>query len=370
MKALILSIKAGMGHHKTGMAIKNYLEANGATCTMLDAYEYITPVLSETVSNSYLLSTKLTPKAFGRIYELALKHNNPKENTFEKAFNKISLPKMKKFITDFAPDTIITTHPFAAIMLNPLIADKTLKDCLTVGIITDFTIHPFWEKTNLDYYDTASVLLNYQMMKKNIPLNKVLHFGIPIEPKFSKKIPKEEAKELLKIKNKPTVLVIMGSMGYGKIFNQLTAIDSLSSDFQVLLVCGNNKKLYKTASSYSWHHNFKIFGFVDNVDVMMDAADIIITKPGGLTTSEFLAKQLPAIIMSPIPGQEDRNAEFLLNNGLAVKVTKLTPIDEILYQFLNNPWRLDVLSTAAKHASHPNSAKMLGDFIIEKIQNK
>lgn len=370
MKALILSIKAGMGHHKTGMAIQNYLEKQGVDCRMVDAYEYIAPALSEAVSNGYLLSTKLTPKAFGRGYELAQKYNKPEHNAFDRAFNRISLPKMKKLITDFVPDVIITTHSFAATMLTPLIDDGTLKKCLTIGVITDFTVHPFWEKTKLDYYNTASVLLDYQAFKKNIPKEKLIHFGIPIDPKFSQKIPKNEAREELKIENKPTVLVIMGSMGFGKIFDKLIEIDGVDCDFQVLLVCGNNKRLYKMANEHSWRHNFVIYGFVDNVDIMMDASDIIVTKPGGLTTSEFMAKKMPAIIMSPIPGQEDRNAEFLLNNGLAVKVTKLTPIDEILYQFLNNKWRLDVLSTAVAHASHPDSAKKLGDFIIEKINNK
>ncbi len=370
MKALILSIKAGMGHHKTGMAVQNYLESCGVECKMIDAYEYITPVLSEAVSSGYLLSTRLTPRAFGKGYELAQKYNKPEQNAIDKAFSRVSLPKMKKLISDFSPDAIITTHTFAAMMLNPLIKDKTLEKCLTVGIVTDFTIHPFWEKTNLDYYNTASVLLDYQALKKNIAQKKLLHFGIPIDPKFSKKISKEEARKKLKIENKPTVLVIMGSMGFGKIFDKLVEIDSVKCDFQVILVCGNNKRLYKMATAYKWKHNFEIYGFVDNVDVMMDASDIIVTKPGGLTTSEFLAKKMPAIIMSPIPGQEDRNAEFLLNNGLAVKVSKLTPIDEILYQFLNNKWRLEVLSTAAAHAAHPDSARELGDFIVDKIKNK
>lgn len=368
-KALILSITAGMGHHKTGMAISNYLEANNVACTMLDTYEYITPVLSETVSNGYLLSTKFTPGAFGKVYELALKMNNPEQGSFEKAFNKLSLPRIRKYIEDYKPDVIISTHPFSAMLLNNLIDDGTLEDCLTIGIITDFTIHPFWEKTRLDYYVTASVLLDYQMYKKQIPKEKILNFGIPIDPKFSHKIPKDHARELLGIGHKPTILIMMGSMGYGKIFDRLEEIDALDADFQVMLVCGNNKKLFKMASTAEWKHSFYVKGFVDNVDILMDAADIIITKPGGLTTSEFLAKELPAIIMSPIPGQENRNAEFLLNNGLAVQVTKQTPVDEALYQLLTNPWRLEVLSASARHAGKPFAAKELGNFIIEKISD-
>lgn len=369
MKVLILSIKAGMGHHKTGMAVQNYLEECGVECQMLDTYEYIAPILSEAVNNGYLLSTKIAPRMFGRGYEFALKLNKPEAGVFEKAFETVSLPKIRRYISEYNPDAIISTHPFSAMILNNLIADKTLANCLTLGIITDFTIHPFWEKTNLDYYVTASVLLNYQMQKKQIDQNKILPFGIPIEPKFSKKIDKCEARKQIGIKNKDTVLVIMGSMGYGKIFSRLIELDNLNLDFQIVLVCGNNKRLYKTANAHHWNHDMYVNAYVDNVDVLMDAANIIVTKPGGLTTSEFLAKSLPAVIMSPIPGQEDRNAEFLLNNGLAVKVTKLTPIDEIVYQLLTNPWRLEVLSTAEKHAAHSDAAKRLGDFIIEKCKH-
>lgn len=370
MKVLVLSIKAGMGHHKTGMAVMDYLKECGAECNMLDTYEYIAPLLSEAVNNGYLLSTKIAPRMFGRGYEFALKLNKPEAGMFEKMFETVSLPKLRRYIEDYNPDVIVSTHPFSAMILNNMITDKTLEKCVTVGIITDFTIHPFWEKTNLDYYVTASVLLDYQMKKKQIDKNKILPFGIPIEPKFSKKISKEEARVQAKIENKKTLLVIMGSMGYGKIFSRLIELDELEIDFQIVLVCGNNKRLYKTASAHRWKHDVYVNAYVDNVDVLMDAADLIITKPGGLTTSEFLAKSLPAVIMSPIPGQEDRNAEFLLNNGLAVKVSKLTPIDEVVYQLLTNPWRLEVLASAEKHAAHPDAAKKLGDFIIEKYKEK
>lgn len=370
MKALILSIKAGMGHHKTGMAIKKYFESQGSECVMLDTYEYIAPLLGEAVNGGYLLSTKLTPRAFGKGYEFALKMNKPEIGMFEKMFDKISLPKIRKYILEYSPDVIVSTHPFSAMILNNLISDKTLENCLTVGVITDFTIHPFWEKTNLDYYVTASELLDYQMKKKQIPQNKILPFGIPIEPKFSTKTDKAEARKQVGIKDMATVLVIMGSMGYGKIFSRLIELDGLQLDFQIVLVCGNNKRLYKTSNAHHWQHAVYVNGYVDNVDVLMDAADIIVTKPGGLTTSELLAKNLPAVIMSPIPGQEDRNAEFLLNNGLAVKVTKLTPIDEVVYQLLTNPWRLEALSQNAKRAAHPDAAKQLCDFIIQKYKDR
>ena len=108
-------------------------------------------------------------------------------------------------------------------------------------------------------------------------------------------------------------------------------------------------------------------GFVDNVDVLMDASDCIITKPGGLTTSELLAKKLPAIIVNPIPGQEDRNIEFLVNSGAAIMATPTYPIDEALYVVLNNEWRMNLLKECVEHVGKPDSTEKLCEFIIEKL---
>lgn len=364
MKILILSVKAGMGHHQSGLALKNYLEAQGSSCIMLDAFEYVTPILSESVSRGYLLSTKLTPTMYGKFYRLAEKRQSTDSSVMQNAFNRVLSSKLMKFIMAYEPDVVVATHIFAAQIMTYLRKRDRLS-CPLIGIITDFTIHPFWEETELDYYVTASRLLNFQLEKKGIPHEKALPVGIPIHPKFSKKIPQAEARAALGIDDRQTILIIMGSMGYGRIVKQIKKLDQMEGDFQILCVCGNNKKLYTLVSRYPWRKRVYPFGYVDNVDVMMDASDVIVTKPGGLTTSEFLAKGLPAILLNPIPGQEDRNAEFLLNNGLAIKVTETFPIDEAVYQILLHEWRLDMLSRAARFMGKPNAASDLGDFILD-----
>lgn len=364
MKVLILSVKAGMGHHATGMALKNEFEACGAACVMLDAFEYVTPILSETISRGYLLTTKLTPKMYGQFYRLAEKKQSVDPSFLQKTLNRLLSSKLMKFIASYEPDAIISTHIFAAQIVSYM-KEKGKIDCLTLGIITDFTVHPFWEETNLDYYVTASRLLNLQLEKKGISSKKALPVGIPIHPKFGAGISKKEARAALRISDCPTVLVIMGSMGYGHIMKELLKLDDMKDDFQILCVCGNNKRLRALVSGRTWKKKVHVYGYVDNVDVMMDAADIIVTKPGGLTTSEFLAKGLPAIVLDPIPGQEDRNVEFLLNNGLAIKASATFPIDEAVYQLLLHEWRLELLSTAAKFMGKPNAAADICSFVTE-----
>lgn len=370
MKALILSVTAGYGHHSTGQAAINALEECGFECTMLDTLEYVNTHLANSVSDGYLFSTKYLSGAYGKAYgTLDKREQKYDKRSIFAIFSKIVSRKLKNFFKNYTPDVVIGTHSYAC-MLMTYLKDKGIITCPTFGIITDFTVHPFWESTELDYYVTADALLNRQMQKKGIPESKILPYGIPIKKKFSTGYEKKDARELLGISDKRTILVMMGSMGYGNIIENLHAIDSLSEDFQVICVCGNNKKAKEEISSTVWEHSVFTYGFVDNIDVMMDASDCIVTKPGGLTTSEFLAKGLPAIILDPIPGQEDRNMEFLVNNGAALMVTETFPLDEALYQLLKYPWRMELLSKSVEHLGKKDAAANLAGFITGLVSEK
>lgn len=370
MKVLIMSVKAGYGHHSTANALKEYFAENGVICEMLDTFEYINPTLADSIDNGYLFSTKYIPKIYGRAYDLMDKRDEKYDKRSPiSVLSKIVSHKLRDFIKAYNPDVIIGTHSYAAMVMTYLKEEKILS-CPLIGIITDFTVHPFWESTNLDYYVTADKLLDNQMHKKGIPSEKILPFGIPIRKSFTSKIPKEDARNKLGLADKTTILLMMGSMGFGNILKEIEEIDKLNFDFQIICVCGRNRKMYKEISAHKWAKNVLVYGFTDNVDLLMDACDFIITKPGGLTTSEFLAKQLPAIIMNPIRGQEDRNTEFLVNNGAAIMVTKTFGLDEALFEVLNNSWRSDVLKSSVMHLGKPNSTKDLCEFVIRLVNKK
>lgn len=366
MRVLILTITAGQGHNQTARAISDYLNSEGIESTYMDTLEYISPVLAETVSNGYLMSTKAMPKIYGGIYQMAEKRDTEYRNhSLAKITDTILSKKLIKYITEeFRPDIIVCTHIFSALLVTQ-IADRLTNNPKTIGIITDFTIHPYWEDSAMDYYITASELLTNQFMKKGIEEEKIKPLGIPIHPKFAEKIPKEKAKEILGIENDATVLVMSGSMGYGNVVDIIKDLDKSSADFQIVSVCGNNEKLKNKIDKLNLKKRIYNHGFVDNVDVMMDAADCIVTKPGGLTSSEALAKRIPIFMVNPIPGQEDRNVEFFLNNGAAIKISSTYPIDEAMYQVLTNPKRKETLNEMIEILRKPDSTRDLAKFIID-----
>ena len=157
-------------------------------------------------------------------------------------------------------------------------------------------------------------------------------------------------------------------MGFGDITDNVKMLDALDVDFQIMVICGNNKKLFEELSSIEFSKTVKVFGFINNVDVLMSASDCIITKPGGLTTSESLTKQLPLIVVNPIPGHEDRNVEFLLNNGAAIATSKHLKLDEAVWICLSDEKRLESLRDAINQIRHPDALDRICDFAIEKAK--
>jgi processive 1,2-diacylglycerol beta-glucosyltransferase len=365
-------MSTGQGHHATGQAIQDYFEKAGSECRMIDAYGYIRPMLQDAVAKAYMLSTKYTPKASSLLYELVVKKNEPMNKySLVKLTNTLMASELRDYIDDYKPDIIICTHVLPATMINILI-EKDCLNAITVGIVTDFTLHPLWEETRrLDYFVTVNELLEHQLMQKGIDLAKVLPFGIPIKPKFSIKGDQKKAREAFKLDpDTATILLMSGSMGYGKIDKTIERLDELPLDFQTIVVCGHNKRQYRKIKRLKTSKRFDVYGYVDNVDQMMDAADCIITKPGGITSSEALAKELPMIMVNPIPGQEERNAEFMLNNGLALQATKTFPLEEAIFTLFKHPERLKHLKKTIALYGKKQATQKLCDFLTEEVAKR
>lgn len=373
MKVLILSVTAGFGHHATARAVSDMLLAKGAEPLTMDIYKYINRAVQHTIDKGYLFSSKHTPELYRLCYALAENHGQsyfsiPKLNIIN-IVNALGTTKFERVISDFAPDAIICTHVFAAQLINEM-KKHQMVTAPAVGIVTDYTMHPYWEDVPyIEYIVTASELLNHRAVKRGIAAHRLLPFGIPIHPKFNTVISREDACAKLGIDpNRPTVLMMGGSMGYSNNKRLISQLQSVGLPFQLLAVCGNNKKQYQQLmameASINGSCTLHPYGFVNNVEVMMSAADCIITKPGGLTVSEALAKNLPMILVDPIPGHEERNVEFLVNNGIASLVTKTFPIDEAVYHLFTNPVRLQTVRETMRAISHPNATEQLADFVL------
>ena len=376
MKILIMSVTAGGGHNSTANAMKNYLTERGVDCRVVDTFDYISRPLAKAISEGYLFVTKDIKYGFAAGYRILEKRRgNADSESVARLTNSILSSKMKKYIDEYDPDTIIYTHVFAGVILDVL-KTKGKLGAKTLGVLTDFVFHPFWEEcVHLDKVVTANEMLGYQAKKKGYRPDQILPTGIPIDPKFAQERTKAEARAELGLDmEKTTVLLMGGSMGYGNIGKVVSRLDAIDLDFQLIVVCGSNKQMYRDVEEMKTKKRVLNLGFVNNVDLLMDASDCIISKPGGLTTSESLAKRLPMIIVNPIPGQEKRNTEFLLNNGAAIVPSRTFPLEEALWSLLSSPEKMRVMRDNIELLRRPNATADACEAAIslgnERIENR
>lgn len=375
MRVMILSVTAGFGHHATAKAVSDMLRERGAVVETVDVYAYISKIVKETIDKGYLFTSKHTQELYRLAYLLAENRGTGYFSTrmsIINIVNALGATKFARVVNDFAPDSIVCTHVFAAQLVDDL-KKRYLLSAPAIGIITDYTLHPYWEEVpRIEFIVTASELLTHRALKKGIAASRILPFGIPIHPKFNQPISPEEARNRLGLAlDRPTILMMGGSMGYSDNKKLIQQLELCNIPFQLMVVCGNNKKQYAEMLNMKeqLHGPCTLYpyGFVTNVEEMMSAADCIITKPGGLTVSEALAKNLPMILVNPIPGHEERNVEFLLNNGMACLVTKTFPVDEAVYHLFKSPQRLRTVRETMHAIAHPDATERLCNFILNEL---
>ncbi len=369
MKILILTITAGEGHNSTAAALKAGIDKFGVECKIEDVYKLLNRALYSTVAKGYLFATKHLKKLYGDFYRLAeMRSSDANSNSPMRSANSVLARMLYKYIKAYDPDAIVFTHIFAGVLLDEIKVKHGLR-AKTIGIITDFRVHPYWEEAlHLDYVVCADKRMSYNIYKKGFKPSQVLPLGIPVRPQFLEDIPKEDARKELGIDNKLTVLMMGGSMGFGKLVDNVKELDGLDVDFQMIAVCGNNAKAFSDLRKMRTKKKLYVYGYANNVDVMMSAADCIVTKPGGLTVSEALTKRLPMILVNPIPGQEDRNEEFLLNNGAAIATSKSLKLDEAVWMCMTDSDRLRLIREAIDQIRHPNAIEDICAFAVEQAK--
>lgn len=366
MNILFLTVSVGGGHSKTAEIIKDYIESNypDSKTQIIDAYKYVSPILDKLVIGSYLKTLKINPKVWGKIYNLAEKDDNT--NEIMQKINKILSYKIKRFIREFKPDILVCTHPFPLQMVCEMKKKETFNIPI-VNIITDYATHSFWVNENVDAYIVAHESLVFEMLERGVPKEKIFPFGLPISEKF---LLKNERPQLLKyynLKDKPTFLIMGGSLGMGKIKKLFIKLLGSNLDFQIIIVCGRNIKLKKQLEKIyhlsSLNKKAIILGFTNKVHELMSISDWIITKPGGLTVTEAILTKLPIVIISPIPGQEEKNTDYLLNNGIGIKLENINHFEKIYHQYLCNPLRIKQIKEMSEYLSKPRSTEDIANFL-------
>jgi processive 1,2-diacylglycerol beta-glucosyltransferase len=364
MRILFLSVTAGQGHNQTAKGIMQRMSERGHTCKLLDTFDYIEPVFGEAVDKGYRMTVAHTPKVFGKAFSM-----------MEKAEQNIPLTvKMNQKLSDhlskelfdvyesFRPNVVVSSHSCAA-QISSSVYCMGVCAAPRIGIVTDYTLHPYWKGANLDALVTPSEQLTYYIAQAGMPERIIRPIGIPINPKFNRAIGKKEAREQAGLPDLPTVLIMGGSMGHGDVTTTIERLDRLPIDFQMVVVCGSNEKLKNRLDALLTVKRLTVLGFSTVVDVLMSAADLIVTKPGGLTVSEAIAKKLPMVLIDPIPGQEDRNMDFLTNHGMAMRTGKHLPVDVVVWQLLTSEARLQLMRAAQEAFGKPNATDDLQELI-------
>lgn len=373
-KIMILYASVGGGHFKAADGIKNYIIENYPEykVEMIDALHYTSKVVDKIVIDSYLNMAKYSPKVWGDIYKYSEKQYSVAN--FSNMVQKMLSQKLFKLFKDEQPDIVISTHPFITAMVASLKKHNKTSARLCV-VITDYASHKFWELRPefVDMYFVASEEIKYDLIHKNISAEKISVTGIPVGPAFLKDYNKNDIyKDFGLSPNKKTFLFFAGGQyGASNVKEFFKSLLSIDENIQIVAVAGKSAKSQNMFKKLSQNSSKKvvILGYTSKVPELMAISNFVVSKPGGLTTTEILTSKVPFIIINPIPGQEEENANFLTNNGAAVRIWDVRKATPFINQLISDEFRIQNMKAMQEHIARPNSTKDIVEIIINHFMN-
>lgn len=366
MEALILSCGTGGGHNMAGKAIADELESRGHSVTFMDPYQLVGKNTADHVGNLYIKLVQCSPRLFGWFYSLGESYRNFPIHSPVYWINGKIASTMQRYLDQYHFDWIIMTHMYPAHILAHLKGRSALPK--TVLVATDYTCIPFMEETDCDYYVVPAADLCGEFCSKGISLGKILPYGIPVRRDFTARCEKEEARTRLGFPwDKEYILLAGGSIGAGQLDETVRVLAQFlheNKDCHLLVVCGKNRRLYeKLQRKYAEKKQIRIIESTPQMADYMKACDLFITKPGGLSSTEAAVSGIPLVHISPIPGCEQRNAEYFLKHGMSAFVSN--PKKELLpaLQKLQQSSRIYDMMSAQRCCVNPRAAEKLCDFM-------
>ncbi|MFA5271218.1 MAG: glycosyltransferase [Candidatus Omnitrophota bacterium] len=370
MKNIIIFYISEFGGHSK--AAKNIREAllykdPSLNVSNINGFGYFYPRTEKIVDFLYTKLISYLPFLWGKVYDR--KKIIRRLNPCRRFVSHHTFKSLGKFIKKNSPDCFVATQAFPCGLIADFKENFNSKIPL-IAVVTDYHPHGFWIHHLVDKYVVASQEAKSVLQESGIPEDKIEILGIPISIKFLKSYQKSDSiNEFGFRKDLKTILLMGGGLGLGPIEKIAQSLDGLDSDFQIIVVCGKNEKLY------NWFNNNKAgfkkplfcFNYVEFVDKLMDCADVIITKGGGITISEALAKGLAAIITNPIPGQEERNVIYLLKKGAILRADDPSAICASVSMLFGNKENLDSLRGKAKSIAAANSSLDIAELIIKAV---
>ena len=370
-KILILTASTGQGHNQAADCLTAEIKNKGFEAIKYDFIKGSTKFMNSLIVDGYELLASKMPAFYGKIYNISdvEKINN---NLLEYALTKVE-KKAYKVIKEINPDVIIGTHAFSVSVVCKIKQKKNI-DIPFISIITDYKAHYAYIDKRVDAYITGSDYTKEQLILKGIPRENIYSFGIPVSKVFYG----NSEISATRLDDRFSVLLMGGSMGLKGIEKVLQEIINNKNNLKIIVVCGKNEELKRRLEDKFQgefkNKTLKILGFTTNIPELMGLADIIITKPGGLTVSEAIAKKLPMILPFAIPGQETENAEFLKEEGAALVPESIEDINTMIDMLIENPNKIleikNNISKLNKSSSLDNIVGLIEKLINEKEGNE
>lgn len=371
MKVLILSCNTGQGHNTAGKAVKEEFMRRGISCTMLDALRFAKPKTSRRASNVYIKTTTSFPEAFGAAYKVAGAISSSRRKSPVYFANTFYAKALYNYIRKEGYDCIVMPHLFPAETITYMKRHYPLK-AFCFFIATDYTCIPFTEETGADIYFIPNEELSVEFQDRGIPEDKLVSTGIPVSKRFWDKKDKMETRRALGIgADGPLVLIMTGSMGFGHISGMIDVIErGLPDNGRIIVLGGNNEKLKaKLRKNSRGNKKIIILDYTTQADLYMDICDVLVTKPGGLTSTEAAAKGIPMVHSEPIPGCETKNAEFFSSHGMSVLGKNEKEAGKKVLELLKNEAARRHMTEAQKHYINARAASDICDYMEAYCSN-
>lgn len=336
MKAVCLSAATGGGHNAAAQAIAQALGDLGVKTASRDCLELAGKRVARAVEGAYVGVVRHYPSLFGKIYKAGAFVSSPRHKSPIYYANALYKDRLAAYLDEQRPDIVVCPHIFAAQTISSLRARRQLP--LTAGVMTDYTCAPFWEEVDLDVFYTPSAALTEEYVAHGMKEDRLVPLGIPAAPACQPCTDVRAAKAAQGLApDVRHVLLIGGSMGAGNLPEVLGELLALPCDVYITVVCGSNARVRaQIESAYPQGGRLRVLGRVQPLFELLDSADVVVTKPGGLTSTEVMQKRLPLVLIHPIEGVETQNATFFEREGAACWAKKSGEAAALVGRFLDD----------------------------------
>ena len=369
-RVLILSTSAGTGHVRAAQALEKEFARDPRVERVIheDALKFTNKLFRDFYSTLYLKLARSAPDVLGWVYKAS---DEPwKGDAVREQLDRLNLPKLIKFIRDFNPDLTVCTHFMPAGIVSHLQETEKLQTHHSI-VVTDYDCHAMWLSRFFHRYFVALDETKAHLEALGLPPQRITVSGIPIDPIFAASVDRRAVRSSYGLDpDRPTLLLSAGALGLGPTELIVERLKLLRNDTQTIVICGRSEEVKQrvTLAAGADNQKFLILGYSDRMQELMHISDLFIGKPGGLTTSEAMACGLPMVIFSPIPGQEERNSDHLLEDGAGVRCNELTTMPFKIDRLLDQPERLAAMRRNALALGRPHAARIVVDTLLDDLE--